>query len=110
MTDPIAQFMNNICTKVEFIAKGRPGALSNSEVVQQDIIKLTNELTDATYFYGISYAKDIPLDDLIGKSFEQCKQYLEQVERKAYDIFVKNKVRTSRVTFGTYISSGRSND
>lgn len=91
MTDPIAQFMNNICTKVEFIAKGRPGALSNSEVVQQDIIKLTNELTDATYSYGISYAKDIPLDDLVGKSFEQCKQYLEQVERKAYDIFVKTK-------------------
>lgn len=110
MTDPIAQFMNNICTKVEFIAKGRPGVLSNSEVVQQDIIKLTNELTDATYSYGISYASDIPLDDLVGKSFEQCKQYLEQVERKAYDIFVKNKVRTSRVTFGTYISSGRSND
>lgn len=110
MKDPIAQFMNNICTKVEFIAKGRPGALSNSEVVQQDIIKLTNELTDATYSYGISYARDIPLDDLVGKSFEQCKQYLEQVERKAYDIFVKNKVRTSRVTFGTYISSGRSND
>ena len=110
MTDPIAQFMNNICTKVEFIAKGRPGALSNSEVVQQDIIKLTNELTDATYSYGISYARDIPLDDLVGKSFEQCKQYLEQVERKAYDIFVKNKVRTSRVIFGTYISSGRSND
>lgn len=110
MTDPIAQFMNNICTKVEFIAKGRPGALSNSEVVQQDIIKLTNEITDATYSYGISYARDIPLDDLVGKSFEQCKQYLEQVERKAYDIFVKNKVRTSRVTFGTYISSGRSND
>lgn len=110
MTDPIAQFMNNICTKVEFIAKGRPGALSNSEVVQQDIIKMTNELTDATYSYGISYARDIPLDDLVGKSFEQCKQYLEQVERKAYDIFVKNKVRTSRVTFGTYISSGRSND
>ena len=110
MTDPIAQFMNNICTKVEFIAKGRPGVLSNSEVVQQDIVKLTNELTDATYSYGISYAKDIPLDDLVGKSFEQCKQYLEQVERKAYDIFVKNKVRTSRVTFGTYISSGRSND
>lgn len=110
MTDPIAQFMNNICTKVEFIAKGRSGALSNSEVVQQDIIKLTNELTDATYSYGISYARDIPLDDLVGKSFEQCKQYLEQVERKAYDIFVKNKVRTSRVTFGTYISSGRSND
>ena len=110
MTDPLAQFMNNICTKVEFIAKGRSGALSNSEVVQQDIIKLTNELTDATYSYGISYARDIPLDDLVGKSFEQCKQYLEQVERKAYDIFVKNKVRTSRVTFGTYISSGRSND
>ena len=110
MTDPIAQFMNNICTKVEFIAKGRPGALSNSEVVQQDIIKMTNELTDATYSYGISYARDIPLDDLVGKSFEQCKQYLEQVERKAYDIFVKNKVRTSRVTFGTYISSGRNND
>lgn len=110
MTDPIAQFMNNICTKVEFIAKGRPGALSNSEVVQQDIIKLTNEITDATYSYGISYARDIPLDDLVGKSFEQCKQYLEQVERKAYDISVKNKVRTSRVTFGTYISSGRSND
>lgn len=110
MTDPIAQFMNNICTKVEFIAKGRPGALSNSEVVQQDIIKLTNEITDATYSYGISYARDIPLDDLVGKSFEQCKQYLEQVERRAYDIFVKNKVRTSRVTFGTYISSGRSND
>ena len=110
MTDPIAQFMNNICTKVEFIAKGRPGVLSNSEVVQQDIVKLTNELTDATYSYGISYAKDIPLDDLVGKSFEQCKQYLEQVELKAYDIFVKNKVRTSRVTFGTYISSGRSND
>lgn len=110
MTDPIAQFMNNICTKVEFIAKGRPGALSNSEVVQQDIIKLTNELTDATYSYGISYARDIPLDDLVGKSFEQCKQYLEHEERKAYDIFVKNKVRTSRVTFGTYISSGRSND
>lgn len=110
MKDPIAQFMNNICTKVEFIAKGRPGALSNSEVVQQDIIKLTNEITDATYSYGISYARDIPLDDLVGKSFEQCKQYLEQVERKAYDIFVKNKVRTSRVTFGTYISSGRSND
>lgn len=110
MTDPIAQFMNNICTKVEFIAKGRPGALSNSEVVQQDIVKLTNELTDATYSYVISYARDIPLDDLVGKSFEQCKQYLEQVERKAYDIFVKNKVRTPRVTFGTYISSGRSND
>ena len=110
MKDPIAQFMNNICTKVEFIAKGRPGALSNSEVVQQDIIKLTNELTDATYSYGVSYAKDIPLDHLVGKSFEQCKQYLEQVERRAYDIFVKNKVRTSRVTFGTYISSGRSND
>lgn len=110
MKDPIAQFMNNICTKVEFIAKGRPGALSNSEVVQQDIIKLTNEITDATYSYGISYARDIPLDDLVGKSFEQCKQYLEQVERKAYDIFIKNKVRTSRVTFGTYISSGRSND
>ena len=110
MTDPIAQFMNNICTKVEFIAKGRSGTLSNSEVVQQDIIKLTNELTDATYSYGISYTRDIPLDDLVGKSFEQCKQYLEQVERKAYDIFVKNKVRTSRVTFGTYISSGRSND
>ena len=110
MTDPIAQFMNNICTKVEFIAKGRPGVLSNSEVVQQNIIKLTNELTDATYSYGISYARDIPLDDLVGKSFEQCKQYLEQVERQAYDIFVKNKVRTSRVTFGTYISSGRSND
>lgn len=110
MTDPIAQFMNNICTKVEFIAKGRPGALSNSEVVQQDIIKLTNELTDATYSYGISYARDITLDHLVGKSFEQCKQYLEQIERQAYDIFVKNKVRTSRVTFGTYISSGRSND
>lgn len=110
MTDPIAQFMNNICTKVEFIAKGRPCALSNSEVVQQDIIKLTNEITDATYSYGISYARDIPLDDLVGKSFEQCKQYLEQVERQAYDIFVKNKVRTSRVTFGTYISLGRSND
>lgn len=110
MKDPIAQFMNNICTKVEFIAKGRPGALSNSEVVQQDIIKLTNELTDATYSYGISYARDIPLDDLVGKSFEQCKQYLEQVERQAYDIFVKNKFRKSRVTFGTYISSGRSND
>lgn len=110
MTDPIAQFMNNICTKVEFIAKGRPGALSNSEVVQQDIIKLTNELTDATYSYDISYAKDIPLDDLVGKSFELCKQYLEQVERQAYDILVKNKFRKSRVTFGTYISSGRSND
>ena len=110
MKDPIAQFMNNTCTKVEFIAKGRPGALSNSEVVQQDIIKLTNEITDATYSYGISYARDIPLDHLVGKSFEQCKQYLEQVERQAYDIFVKNKVRTSRVTFGTYISSGRSND
>lgn len=91
MKDPIAQFMNNICTKVEFIAKGRPGALSNSEVVQQDIIKLTNDLTDVTYSYGISYAKDIPLDDLVGKSFEQCKQYLEQVERQAYDIFVKTK-------------------
>ena len=110
MTDPIAQFMNNICTKVEFIAKGRPGALSNSEVVQQDIIKLTNELTDATYSYGVSYAKDIPLDELVGKSFEQGKQYLEQIERQAYEHFVKNRVRTSRVTFGTYISSGRSND
>lgn len=110
MTDPIAQFMNNICTKVEFIAKGRPGALSNSEVVQQDIIKMTNELTEATYSYGISYATDIPLDGLVGKSFEQAKQYLEQIERQAYDNFVKNRVRTSRVTFGTYISSGRNND
>lgn len=110
MKDPIAQFMDNICTKVEFIAKGRPSVLSNSDVVQQNIIKMTNELTDATYSYGVSYATDIPLDDLVGKSFEQAKQYLEQVERQAYDIFVKNRVRTSRVTFGTYISSGRSND
>lgn len=110
MKDPIAQFMDNICTKVEFIAKDRPDVLSNSDVVQQDIIKMTNELTDATYSYGVNYATDIPLDDLVGKSFEQAKQYLEQVERQAYDIFVKNRVRTSRVTFGTYISSGRSND
>lgn len=110
MKDPIAQFMDNICNKVEFIAKGRPGVLSNSDVVQQDIIKMTNELTDATYSYGVSYATDIPLDDLVGKSFEQAKQYLEQIERQAYDIFVKNRVRTSRVTFGNYITSGRSND
>lgn len=110
MKDPIAQFMENICTKVEFIAKGRPGVLSNSDVVQQDIIKLTNELTDVTYSYGVSYATNIELDHLVGKSFEQCKQYLEQVDRQAYELFVKNRVRTSRVTFGTYISSGRSND
>lgn len=110
MKDPIAQFMDNICTKVEFIAKGRPGVLSNSDVVQQDIIKMTNELTDATYSYGVSYATNIPLDHLVGKSFEQAKQYLEQVERQAYELFVKNRVRTSRVTFGNYITSGRSND
>lgn len=90
--------------------KGRPGVLSNSDVVQQDIIKMTNELTDATYSYGVSYATNIPLDHLVGKSFEQAKQYLEQVERQAYELFVKNRVRTSRVTFGNYITSGRSND
>ena len=37
MTDPIAQFMNNICTKVEFIAKGRPGPLSNSTIHEQHL-------------------------------------------------------------------------
>lgn len=110
MKDPIAQFMDNICTKVEFIAKGRPGVLSNSDVVQQDIIKMTNELTDATYSYGVSYATNIEIDHLVGKSFEQGKQYLEQLERQAYELFVKNRVRTSRVTFGNYITSGRSND
>lgn len=111
MTDQIQQFMdNNVCTNVEFLAKGRPSPFYNNTVPQQNLVRLLNELTGATYSFGLTYLEEPNLDPLVGKSFEQCKQYLEQAERQAYDYYVKHKVRKSNVTFGTYISSGRNND
>lgn len=111
MKDPIQEFMDsNICTSVEFLAKGRPSPFYNNDIPQQNIVRLTNELTSATYSFGLTYLDKPELDHLVGKSFEHCKQYLEQAERQAYDHYVKHKVRKSHVTFGNYISSGRNND
>lgn len=111
MADQIQQFMdNNVCTKVDFIAKGRPSPYYNNAVPKQDMVIILNELNDTSYSFGLSYSGKPKLDHLVGKSFEQCKQYLEYEERKAYEHYIKHRVCKASVTFGTYISSGRNHD
>lgn len=53
MKDPIQEFMDsNICTSVHYLAKGRPSPFYNNDIPQQNIVRLTNELTSATYSFG----------------------------------------------------------
>lgn len=111
MADQIQQFMdNNVCTKVDFIAKGRSSPYYNNAVPKQDMVIILNELNDTSYSFGLSYLTKPVLGHLVGKSFEQCRQYLEHEERQAYEHQLKHKVRKSYVTFGTYTSSGRNYD
>ena len=100
----IEQFMNNIVTKAHLVHRKAEDAVHIAFPNSVTLVCMENEITGATYSYGLNHLKLFQVEDLIGLTFGQARAMIIKQEEQSEEN--KRKHSSKKAPCGVGIFSG----
>lgn len=102
----IEQFMNNIVTKAHLVHRKAEDAVHIAFPDDVTLVFMENEITGATYSYGLNHSKSFKVQDLIGLTFNQARAILIEHENAKEEFNRKHSTKKAPCGIGIFGAKG----